>query len=239
MLAKGSDPNLKKLATDELARPSDSETLLRLGDEWWNIASRQPQLPQASIRHRAAKCYAGCGSGLSPLQRIKVDKRIAEAGDGTHPDAPQAHSPIGPDPKSKLTPEQLAVVQGLHFSGFSGHKNRSFTHVFFELQVDNESPSGLIDDNLTAAVQYLCIDGDQKKRVLTSIEKMTITKKGTQEVGIKGDLTTATLTKYNHGDWKPADVHIVVSYQGVPIFEAKEDQKNSVRWWDDASLIVK
>jgi hypothetical protein len=80
MLAKGSDPDMKKLAADDLAQPTDAATLLRLGDQWWNIAAKQLPQPQANIHRHAAALYAACGSGVSPLERIKIEKRLAEAG---------------------------------------------------------------------------------------------------------------------------------------------------------------
>lgn len=82
MLAKGSDVELKKLAADDLASPTAVNQLMKLADGWWNSAAKQPITAQSKIRQHAAALYADCTGNLSPLQKIKIDKRIAEAGGG-------------------------------------------------------------------------------------------------------------------------------------------------------------
>jgi hypothetical protein len=83
MLAKGLDAELKKLAIDDLAAPTGAEALMKLGDGWWNAAAKQPITAQSKIRQHAAALYADCTGNLSPLQKLKIDKRIAEVGGGT------------------------------------------------------------------------------------------------------------------------------------------------------------
>ena len=80
MLAKGSDVELKKLAIDDLSKPTSTEALLKLADGWWNAAAKQAISVQPKIHQHAAVLYSKCSGDFTPLQRIKIDKRIADAG---------------------------------------------------------------------------------------------------------------------------------------------------------------
>ena len=79
MLAKGSDPELKKLAVEDLANPSTPEAQIKLADGWWNQSDKQGGPAQTAIRQHAAAIYSACTGTASPLQKIKIDKRIADA----------------------------------------------------------------------------------------------------------------------------------------------------------------
>ena len=79
MLARGSDAELKKLAVDELAIPTSADSLIKLGDGWWNVAAKQALTVQPKIHQHAAGLYAQCSGNFSPLLRIKIEKRIDEA----------------------------------------------------------------------------------------------------------------------------------------------------------------
>ncbi len=87
MLAIGSDAELQKLAKDDLAYPVQADALLRLGDGWWNISTKQAPAAQLKIRQHAAALYGPCVATASPLQRIKIEKRIADAGGARPGDA--------------------------------------------------------------------------------------------------------------------------------------------------------
>ena len=82
MLAKGSDAELKKIAVEELAAPTDAESLMKLGDGWWNAAGKQSLTAQPGIRRHAAGFYTKLATvNLSPLQKIKIEKRVADSGE--------------------------------------------------------------------------------------------------------------------------------------------------------------
>ncbi len=82
MLSIGSDADLKKLASEEIAAKdtADIDVLTKLGDSWWAVAAKQQAAVQAKIRKHALAYYSRCEGKLSPLQRIKIDKRFAEVG---------------------------------------------------------------------------------------------------------------------------------------------------------------
>jgi len=74
-LALGSDATLKELAEKEIADTPDS---LALGDGWWELAEQHEGIAKRNIQTRAANCYRKALPGLSPLQKAKVEKRLAE-----------------------------------------------------------------------------------------------------------------------------------------------------------------
>jgi hypothetical protein len=89
MLAKGSDVELAKLAGEDLTAENsvEIETLLKLGDSWWAIAAKAASSEQIKIRRHAQGLYARCEGKLSPLQRIKIEKRAAELAEVSAKDA--------------------------------------------------------------------------------------------------------------------------------------------------------
>jgi hypothetical protein len=80
MLAKGSDPVLKRLAAEELARPAGAEDVVRVGDGWWDLAAKQNDAAtRAAVRAHAAVLYSGAIDGLNGLRKVQVEQRLAEA----------------------------------------------------------------------------------------------------------------------------------------------------------------
>jgi len=77
-LAKGTDPVLKALAAKDLARPSDGPELAALGDGWWDRAEKESGLPRISLRQRAMYWYEQASRKLTGLNKVRVDKRLAE-----------------------------------------------------------------------------------------------------------------------------------------------------------------
>lgn len=78
MLAKGSDPATKLLAATELAQPKTAVEQLALADGWWGISERQVGPSQVTVQRHAVSWYYAAREGLSPLQKLKIDKHIAE-----------------------------------------------------------------------------------------------------------------------------------------------------------------
>lgn len=76
MLAKGSDTSLKKLAQDDLARPSAGDKQLDLADEWWDASERMTGLAQKHVRLRAATWYRLAIPSLSGLAKARAEKRM-------------------------------------------------------------------------------------------------------------------------------------------------------------------
>src|SRR6185437_7306448 len=50
MLAKGTDPDLKRLAMTELSHPQTNDDLIAMADRWWDVAPLQPEMSRHVIR---------------------------------------------------------------------------------------------------------------------------------------------------------------------------------------------
>jgi hypothetical protein len=77
MLARGTDPGLKRLALSELSHP-EGDGLVALADGWWDAAASQPEMSRNVIRQHAAACYKLALPAASGLVRLRLERRIAE-----------------------------------------------------------------------------------------------------------------------------------------------------------------
>lgn len=74
MLAKGSDPNWKSIATRELAAAPPAE----IADAWWTFADQQPEPAKSAIRRHAADIYRSALPTLGGLTKALAERRVAE-----------------------------------------------------------------------------------------------------------------------------------------------------------------
>ena len=78
LLARGSDPALKHLATLEISRPTAGDDIVRIADGWWDLAAKESGAIKRDMRARAAVWYQPALSSVNGLTREKVDKRLQE-----------------------------------------------------------------------------------------------------------------------------------------------------------------
>jgi hypothetical protein len=90
LLARGADANLRAAAAAELSKP-EGPARARLADDWWSVAAKNPGRPQFEIQRHAAEHYRAAAASLSGLEKLRVEKRLAEvmpfaltAGDAYH-----------------------------------------------------------------------------------------------------------------------------------------------------------
>jgi len=77
LLAKGSDPALKRLAELELAKPETLDEEMQLADGWWETAENAEPGEQEKLRGAAGYWYRKARPKLtSALIRLKIDKRL-------------------------------------------------------------------------------------------------------------------------------------------------------------------
>ena len=79
MLAIGSDPQLKKLAGQELQRPESVSEQVAIGDAWWEIAKEMEGRAQHNIKQHAGVWYARALPQLTGLSKAKAEKRLRDA----------------------------------------------------------------------------------------------------------------------------------------------------------------
>jgi len=80
MLALGSDPALKSLATRELEGAASSSEEASLGDGWWDLAQVEQGDVRKSMMLRAGSWYRAAQAGVSSLVKVKIDGRLEEIG---------------------------------------------------------------------------------------------------------------------------------------------------------------
>jgi hypothetical protein len=111
-LAKGSDAKLMALAKDELSVsaagattvPSAAENsrLLKLADQWWDLADTQPASERDAIHQHAASFYQEIQPGLSGLTALRVAKRLDAL--AASPSTPQPAQNAAANPKPAPAP---------------------------------------------------------------------------------------------------------------------------------------
>lgn len=77
-LAKGSDALLKSLAQKDSASPIKPGDQLAVADGWYDMAAGQESLAQLNLQRRAYHWYRMAAPDLTGLNKIRVDKRLAE-----------------------------------------------------------------------------------------------------------------------------------------------------------------
>lgn len=92
-LAKGTDPALKTLAARDLAKPTEVAEQAALGDGWWDRGEKESGHAKATLRKRAAHWYRQAGPKLTGLSKVRVEKRLEDAG---HKPDPRAAPPGAP-----------------------------------------------------------------------------------------------------------------------------------------------
>ncbi len=81
MLALGSDPALRELATRELQGAPKPEDQVALGDAWWDWAEEEAGTSTERGQGRAAYWYERAAPQLSGLEKARIEKRIQEVAD--------------------------------------------------------------------------------------------------------------------------------------------------------------
>lgn len=110
MLAKSANLDLKTLAAQDLAQPTEPALQMAVGDAWWDYSQKPTTSIKAPIMERAQSWYEKCRANLTGLMRAKVDKRMATAmptDAGKASAAPQTAARIAASIQAKGPPMQL------------------------------------------------------------------------------------------------------------------------------------
>jgi hypothetical protein len=76
-LAQGDDMGLRALAEEELAASGD-EKALKVAEDWWTAAQKATGAVRTAIERHAGTHYQAALGKLSGLEKLKVEKRLAE-----------------------------------------------------------------------------------------------------------------------------------------------------------------
>jgi len=78
-LAQSADPELAKLAAEDLKAPKDAPDRLKLADAWWDLAQTRKGEEKDALMLRAGQWYkAALPDVSSSLEKVKAEKRLAE-----------------------------------------------------------------------------------------------------------------------------------------------------------------
>lgn len=80
-LSRGDDPTLKDLAVRSLAPLADAAAQVEVGDAWWNAAEKAKGKDKSALQSGAYLWYSRAMPALVGLNRVKVQKRLAEIGE--------------------------------------------------------------------------------------------------------------------------------------------------------------
>ncbi len=80
MLAKGSDDNLKRLAEQELAKPTEAVRQAALGEDWAAQATKESGKYKEGAKARAAEWLERAIPGLTGLVRVSAQRTLASLG---------------------------------------------------------------------------------------------------------------------------------------------------------------
>ena len=166
------------------------------------------------------------------------------------PDTKAAAKPTPPDgqaggsiPKEALakvlTPEQLQIANGLHIGKIVLPSRRGLTYFHLDTQIDNRSPQGRIEKQITIEVWVLCVDGDRKLNVTRFSKGLDIATKGPQPVGLGGVVTLQTIKTRNNNSEIPKNARVAFKIGGVTFHEAFLSSPGNDKWWLQDNLIVK
>ncbi|HUT90026.1 MAG TPA: trypsin-like peptidase domain-containing protein [Thermoguttaceae bacterium] len=75
-LAAASDEAFAAAARLELAGPATPKSQLAVGDAWWELAEKEGDVGESSLRAHAIEWYERCHSKLAAVDRTKVDQRL-------------------------------------------------------------------------------------------------------------------------------------------------------------------
>jgi hypothetical protein len=77
-LAKSSDAQLKKIASAELTHPQANEAIIKLADGWSAVAAKLTGYQRSTVSQHAAEFYRRAEEGLTGLEKLAIEKRLAQ-----------------------------------------------------------------------------------------------------------------------------------------------------------------
>ena len=137
-----------------------------------------------------------------------------------------------------LTPEQLQIANGLHIGKIVLPTRTGLTYFHLDTKIDNRSPLGRIEKQVTIEVQVLCVDRNGKLNVTRFSKPLDIATKGPQLVGLGGVVLLGTIRTRNNDSEIPKNARVVFKIGGVTFHEAFLSPPGKDKWWLKDDLVV-
>lgn len=267
MLVWSDDADLRTLSEKELKSPADADELVALGDGWWSAAEKQTGFARTQIQTHAASFYQKAAPHLSGLSKAKVDNRLKTLLDqpqslqarvagseakvvvtATDPSTStqksvrlNAQHGVYTDASilaSQLTDEQLQIAKGLHFGKITLPSRRGLTYFHMDVDIDNRSPQGRIENELSVEVRVLCVDADGKPNVTKYTHGVSIAAKGVQSVGLGDGFELQIIRTRNNNNEMPKNAYVAFLLGKVVFYEGFLSPPSNDNWWRKDELIV-
>lgn len=154
LLAAGGDPDLKEIASADLAATNEEKSALTLGNRWWDLAQVQKNPGKIRILARAGHWYARALPAVSGLEKLGIEKRLNESSPAWLSEMPMREMVTGAWGIGKgtvggenLTPISVNGDQFPHGLGMHPPSSGA-SHVTFDVnkQFKHFEAAGAIDD---------------------------------------------------------------------------------------------
>ena len=136
-----------------------------------------------------------------------------------------------------LDANEVQIVNGLHIGNIHLPDRKSLTYFHLDTEIDNESPKGRIEKQLSVDVRVLCIDADGVLNVTKYSHRFSIGVKGVQQVGLGGEVVLDAIKLRNNNDEIPKNVYVALKINGKVFREVLLTNFGDPNWWKRDDLI--
>jgi len=141
--------------------------------------------------------------------------------------------------RGKLGPDELELVAGLHFGKLGLPDRRGLTYFHVDAEIDNESPKGRVEGELSVVGRVLCVDADGRSNVTKYTAKFDLGQKGIQSVGLgPRALYLGKIKTRNNGDERPKNVYMEFRFRDVVFYRQFINEPGSDPWWSNDDLVI-
>jgi hypothetical protein len=130
-----------------------------------------------------------------------------------------------------LTREELEIVEGLTIADVHLPDRRGLLYFHLDTSIDNESPKGVIEKQLSVDVRVYCVDADGKANVTKFSKPFDLGAKGPQKVGLGGKVELSVIKLRNNNDETPKNVYIAFKINQKTFREIVFNNTGGAGWW--------
>jgi hypothetical protein len=130
-------------------------------------------------------------------------------------------------------------VEGLKIANVHLPDRRGLLYFHLDTSIDNQSPRGLIENQLSVDVRVYCVNADEKANVTKFTKPYDLGSKGPQHVGLGGVVELNVIKLRNNNDEIPKNVYIAFKINGKTFREIVFNRAGGDGWWKNDDLVKK
>jgi tetratricopeptide (TPR) repeat protein len=142
----------------------------------------------------------------------------------------------GPNP-SAFTTDELPMVLGLGIGEVQLPDRHSLTYFHLDTVIDNETPLGAFEDQLSVEVRVLCVDGNGQSNVTKYTKKLNIASRGPQHVGLGGVYALDVIRQRNNNNEIPKNAYLAFKFHDKVFDEVLLGDFGGSGWWQNEDLV--